>query len=322
MNKEDYKRAFGKIEPDAHYEQRLARNLSEYGRSKASGLKRRAMVSAAVGLAVVACAGIITFSGLDGGSNPIATQPPGQTVADGSVFIPKLELPEKTNAMMQMIGLIVYQGRIYTQTSTRIPPEAAEAVLGEKIGRTKANIDEWSSQSEYAEELASTVGELDVYTVQGYDSDFRIMTYQIFDGRIVTEYYECLNGIRISSGVDLLGKLNIVGNVQSASWETYDSWNNSQNQRHELAVDATLDNFLKALSTAKPIAAEKLFKQGIYDQGGQSRKFVLLKLKDQSEVRLELHEDGYVRYVPADVFFKLEDAAFDAMWTRLNAFRK
>lgn len=319
MNKSDYKRAFDKIEPDIHFEERLARNLALQVQPKSFGLNRRtALTIVASVTAVVLCAVIFTFSGPGGSTNPIASEPPVQTVAEGSVLLPKIELPKKTNAMMDMIGLIVYQGRIYTQTSARIPPEAAKAVLGEKIGRTKGNINEWSSQKEYAKELASSIGEQDVYSVKGYDRDFRIMTYQVADGQIWTEFYECLNGITISSGADVLRKLKIMGNVQSVSWENFESWNGGKKQYQKLPLDATLDEFLQALDRAKPIESEKLQKQGIYDQGGQSRKFVLLKLKDQSEVRLDLHQGGYVRYVPAHAFFKLDNAAFDAMWETLK----
>lgn len=315
MNKNDYKRAFGKMEPDPLFGQRLARKLAEQGQTKTFGLNQRIILSAAACLVVIACAGIFTVTSLGGGSNPIASAPPVQADADGSVFIPKIELPKnKASEMMDMIGLIVYQGRIYTQTSTRIPPEAAKAVLGEKIGRTKGNINEWSSQKEYAKELASSIGEQDVYSVKGYGSDFRIMTYQVADGQIWTQFYECLNGIKISSGADVLQKIKIMENVQSASWEDFESWNSGKKQVQKLPLGATLDDFLQALHAAKPIQFEKLYNEGIYDQQGQSHKFLYLTLKDQSEVRLDLHQGGYVGYVPANVFFKLDDVAFAAMW--------
>ncbi|WP_409346224.1 hypothetical protein [Paenibacillus sp. MBLB4367] len=318
MNKQDYKQAFGKIEPDALFGQRLAQKLAVRTQPKSYGPNRKVMLSIAVSLTVALFAGIFTFSDLGGGYSPVSMVPPAPTAADGSVLIPKIELPKKTNAMMDMIGLIVYQGRVYTQTSTHIPPEAAKAVLGEKIGRTKGNIDEWSSQKEYAKELASSIGKQDVYTVKGYDSDFRLMTYQVADGQIWAEFYECLNGIQIAKGADVLGKLKIIGNVQSASWENFESWNGDLKQFRKLPLSAEVQKFLEALNAAKPVEWETLYNQGIYDQGGQSRKFILFKLQDQSEVRLELHQGGYVRYGHAQVFFKLDDAAFAAMWGSLK----
>jgi len=318
MNKSDYKRAIDKIEPDAHLGQRISRNLAGKGQRNAFGRKRKVILSVSVSLVAAACAWVFVISDLGGGATPTPSNPPGQTAAEGSVFIPKIELPKKTNAAMDMVGLFIYQGRIYTQTSTRIPPEAAQAVLGEKVGRTMGNIDEWSSQEEYATELASSIGEQDIYSVKGYDSDFRLMTYQVADGQIWAEFYECLNGIAIASGADVLQKLQVIGNEQAVKWENFDSWNNDKKQYQEVPMNETLTKFFEALNTAKPIEAKKLMDQGIYDGEGQARKFLLFTLKDQSEVRLDLHQGGYVRYTPADVFFKLDDAAFTAMWEMLK----
>ncbi|MCQ6563845.1 hypothetical protein [Paenibacillus mendelii] len=316
MNKSDYKRAFDTIEPDAHLGQRIAQNLAGTRQPNSFGRKRTVILSVSVSLVVAACAWMLVIADFGGGSTP--SVPPEQTVADGSVFIPKIELPKKTNAAMDMVGLFIYQGRIYTQTSSHISPEAAQAVLGEKVGRTKGNIDEWSSQKDYAKELASSIGEQDIFTVKGYDSNFRLMTYQVADGQIWTEFYECLNGISISSGADVLQKLNIIGNEQAVKWESFDSWNYDKKQYQQVPLNETLQKFLEALNAAKPIEAKQLIDQGIYSEEGQSRKFLLFTLKDQSEVRLDLHQGGYVRYAPADVFFKLDDAAFTAVWEMLK----
>ncbi|UVI29422.1 hypothetical protein [Paenibacillus spongiae] len=315
MNKNDYKRVFDSMEPDERFEQRLAQNLAKKGRSEAMGRNRRMLLYISASLAVVACAWILLITNLGGSTSnpdPVAPNPPDQTVAEGAVFLPKLELPKETNAAMDMIGLFVYQGRIYTQTSTRIPPEAAQAILGEKVGRTKGNIDEWSSQEEYAKELASSIGEQDIFTVKGYDSDFRLMTYQVEGGQVWSEFYECLNGISVSSGADVFQKLKVMGNEQSVSWESYDSWNESKKQYQEIALDETYQQFLQALYEAEPIEANKL--NGIYDKGAESMKFLLITLKDQTQVHVSLHQGGYVRYVPAGVFFKVNDSAFAALW--------
>lgn len=108
--------------------------------------------------------------------NDTANNPntPGVTEGNG-VHIPAVKLPEK-NMSADMIGLIVYNGEIYTQTMTEIDTKTAKNIIGEKLGTTKGTIDEWSEQEAYDEEFASTVEIADVYTVKGYDNDFRIMT--------------------------------------------------------------------------------------------------------------------------------------------------
>lgn len=252
-------------------------------------------------------------------STPLAQEPPSQSVPAGSVGIPKMELPKQSNAAMDMIGLIVYQGRIYTQTSSKISPEAAKAVLGEKIGRTKGNIDEWSSQKEFDIELASSIGEQDVYMVKGYNRSFRIMTYQVTDGQVWSEFFECLNGITISSGADLFQKLKIMGNVQSVNWESFDSWNGSKNEVKPIAINPAVQAFLQELYNSKPIEYKNLSKE-LYDKGDRNKttKFLDLKLKDQSEIQIALHHGGYVRYSNALVFFKLDEKVFNALWDNLK----
>ncbi|MFC4777999.1 hypothetical protein ACFO9Q_14455 [Paenibacillus sp. GCM10023252] len=232
-----------------------------------------------------------------------------------SVILPKLKLHKKTNESADMIGLIVYKGRIYTQTATHIAPKFASSLLGEKIGRTKGNIDEWSDQSAYATELASTIGEIEIYTVTGYDSDFRIMSYMEQDGEILSEFYECLNGLSVNSGEDIFKKLKLEDNIQSASWEERDSWNYNKQEFHNLSVNETLHKFLGELNKALPIEQQPLQQIGIFET--EEQKFVLLKLNDNSEVRLRLFKDSYVMYSNAHVFFKMDDGVFDDLWKSL-----
>ena len=140
-------------------------------------------------------------------------------------IIPKLDLPEKTTGVeveYDMIGLFVYQGRFYTQAAWYYNEDAKyirENLIGEKIGFAKGNIDEWSTQDEYASEFAgSAYG--DVYTVKGYDKGFRLCmtgiseTPAVGDDGVITDengnalrewvnFYECLNGYGITNGYDL-----------------------------------------------------------------------------------------------------------------------
>jgi hypothetical protein len=233
-----------------------------------------------------------------------------------SVILPKLKLSKNTNESANMIGLIVYKGRIYTQTDTHIASKFAYSLLGEKIGRTKGNIDEWSDQTEYATEFASSIGEIDIYTVKGYDSNFRIMSYLEQDGEIWFEFYEFLNGLTLNSGEDIFKSLNMDDNIQSASWEEFNSWNYNKQEFHNLSVNETLNKFLDTLNKAKPIEQRSLQQNGIFES--EEQKFVLLKLNDHSEVRLRLFKDSYVMYSNAHVFFKMDAVVFDDLWKSLS----
>jgi len=131
---------------------------------------------------------------------------------------------------MDMIGLIVYQGKVYTQTGTKINPENAEDFIDQKLGTTKGNIDEWSRQSAYAIEFASAIGKCTVYSVKGYDKNFRIMTYEKISGIAYAEFFECFNGITVKSGADVFNNLKMKKNIKTAKYEIFQSWNYNNQQ--------------------------------------------------------------------------------------------
>ncbi|MBD7984902.1 hypothetical protein H9649_09925 [Sporosarcina sp. Sa2YVA2] len=237
----------------------------------------------------------------------------------GEIFIPAIKLPKGNTENMDMVGLIVYKGKVYTQTNTKIKPAFAKTLVGEKIGVTKGNIDEWSSRKAYGEELASTIPRgVDVYTVVGYDSDFRIMIYIEHDGETHSEFYENLNGITISSGADLFGQLNMIGNVSTAYWRTRDEWYNSIENFKPVTDTTVLNAFVAELNNVKP----KLRKhnQEALDElrNSESAKELTIHLEDGTTVELEILGDGYILYGAMDVYFEMDEAVFADMWDLLQ----
>ncbi|MET3698787.1 hypothetical protein SAMN05877753_11022 [Bacillus oleivorans] len=249
-------------------------------------------------------------------SEPIHDSP---ILNEEGIFIPSIELPEKTDGTeMDMIGLIVYNGKIYTQTDTKIEPDQAKALLGEKLGRTKGSIDEWSSQDDYAVEFASSIGEMDVYAVQGYDKDFRIIAFEERQGEVFAEFYECLNGITIQDGEDIFGKLKIAGNVVSAQYRNFSDWDNGINQYYPIENEEVLNAFVEELNNAVPYSYQKVEPTlGDY-RNDEAYKRLNLILADGSQVDLVVIKDGYVRYGFTDVYFKMEDEIFTKMWEQMN----
>lgn len=290
------------------------------------GMSKRLPMKAA--LALIAAA---MLAGC-GSKTPEGTQAPtsaqqGTTLGESTggaesgsgIVLPRIELPKGDGSeAADMIGLLVYQGRVYTQTATKIAVRDAAPLVGDKLGRTIGMIDEWSKQDAYANEFASSIGQVDIYSVKGYDPAFRVMSYEKFDdGVVAAEFYECLNGIRISSGKDVFGLLRLEGRVQGAEWEDYGSWNYSKGEMRALPADApALDAFVKALDEAKPLRQEDLKNDDIYNDPDQ--RFVHLRLSDQSVVMLRLFGDGYVSYWPAHVFFQMEQPAFEQLWQLLE----
>ncbi|HWO78217.1 MAG TPA: hypothetical protein VNM69_20310 [Bacillus sp. (in: firmicutes)] len=246
------------------------------------------------------------------------TMPNGEsdmTNQDEGVYIPPIQLPENTDGMeMDMIGLIVYNGKIYTQTDTMIEPSEAKALLGEKLGRTKGSIDEWSLQDEYAVEFASTIGEMDVYSVKGYDQNFRIMAYDERNGEVFAEFYECLNGMSVQDGEDLFGKLNMEGNVVSAQYRHFTDWDNGIDRFFPINDTDLLNVFISELNHTVPYSYETVEPSlGDYRNDEEYKRLNLI-LKDGSRVELVVIKDGYIRYGFSDVYFKMSDNVFSKMW--------
>lgn len=310
MNRDDIKNAIEKLVPDDELEQRLSSKISK-GENSKFPMKNIALVAA--GIMIVAAVGIFAQKITD---KKVTTTP--STISSGqSINIPKIELGKTSGKSANLIGLIVYQGKIYTQSGTKISPENAGKLLGEKLGTTKGNIDEWSAQKDYAVELASTTGISDVYTVKNYDKSFRIMTYVKQEGNIYTEFYDCLNGITIKTGADVFSKLKINNNISSARLQKFESWNNNKQEYKELKNLDTLNGFVKELKNTTPYSQESL-SDLFMQEGDSNQKFIYINLKDGSEVELRLFKDGYVYYSSSNIFFKMEDKAFQKLWQELK----
>jgi len=247
------------------------------------------------------------------------TTPPLVDSQNGGLTIPAIELPKDTKGVsMDMIGLIVYNGKIYTQTSTDIDPQSGFKLLGEKLGTTKGNIDEWSKQDEYTIEFASTIGQQDVYTVKGYDKDFRIMTYTQYDDGDYAQFYECLNGITIQNGEDVFGKLNLVGNIVDARFRSYSDWNNGVENYHGIRDMKLLNRFVEELNLTSPIPYDSLTGAMERSRNNDALKSVTIELKDGSLVNLILLKEGYIRYGYANVYFKMTDEVYQKLWEQLE----
>lgn len=237
---------------------------------------------------------------------------------DGGIKIPMIQLPEDTSTSADMIGLIVYNGKIYTETTTKIDAEDAKEILGEMLGTTKGNIDEWSKQDEYDKEFASTIGGIDVYSVKGYDKKFRIMIYEEREENSYAAFYESLNGITVYGGEDIFSKLRMTGNVLNAKYRTFTDWYNGIDNYHYISNMNVLNEFVEYLNKAEPFPSE-INSNPIRDsRNNQQYREVIIKLNDGSKVKLTLIEGGYIYYGYMNIHFKMDDDVFLKLWTQLQ----
>lgn len=212
----------------------------------------------------------------------------------GSVYIPAVELP-KTSGLADMIGLICHNGNVYTEADqfTSDVKEDIWGLVGTYLGEAMAEIDEWTDQNDrrWVTELSSTVGGT-VYTVKGYDEDFRICTageWYAEDG--TTHYYvhffECLNDITLNQGSDLIHhKLCIMDRLPDT-------------------VEKETKTLLDALYKAPFIVIKPDPESGYYYYGDKSKDFRYMEnynayleipLTDGTSNGFIVYKNGYVKY--------------------------
>jgi len=229
------------------------------------------------------------------------------------VTIPAIELP-KSGETAKMMPLFVYKGRVYTQSSTKIDPSNVTNLLGEKLGKTKAGLDEWSNQDEYAVEFASSIGEVDVYSVKGYQKEFRLMTYDVSSGN--AEVYECLNGVTISNGSEIVEKLKLTNTLKAKS-RTYDDWNNSTEKYTEINDKELLNSFVSALNEAIPYLREDVEAKLGNFQNNEQYKELTISLTDGTYVTLWLVKEGYISYGNT-LYLKMDHEVFTKLWNQMK----
>lgn len=233
------------------------------------------------------------------------------------VTIPMLELTEPAKGVAtSMIGLVVYNGKIYTQAESLHCDESGLAQwLGEKLGTAKGNLDEWSSQTEYDTEFASTIPG-DVYAVNGFSKDFRIsipMRYE--DGSIDLAFFENLNGITVAVGADLYENLKLKENFTGVTYQLHEDWDYGK-ENYKTYTDITdeqINEFLDALysSPFEDLSGE----EDIYSSGLE-QTHLYFTMMDGTTVGIRLFENGYVAYehMYARVFVHNTDDIFKTIF--------
>lgn len=243
-------------------------------------------------------------------NTPIATN-------SDSITIPAIKLPNN-NSKASMLSLIVYNGKIYTQSKTEINAETAKTILGDKLGKTKDNIDEWSKLDAKSGVFPSTIGITDVFSVKGYDKDFRIMTFKEQNGKTYAELYENLNGLTINSGEDIFGKLKMIGNVSSAEYRTFSDWDNNINNFHPIGNLELINEFAEELNKTQPFLSGETSEPITISNNNEDFRELTVHLNDGTHVKLILLKDGHIYYGFMDAYFKMNDDIFLKLWNQLK----
>lgn len=251
---------------------------------------------------------------------------PAPVDSETGVWIPPIELPKPEEAAMaDMKALVMVDGNLYTQGETDYEEDAArvELLLGEKLGDATGTIDCFSDDSEYEKPFASTLAG-EVYTVQGYDADFRVAVRNVdSEGRLSVWFMDHLNGIHLNTGADLFEtRLHLRDRITSIQWQAHSDWdwNLGGMQNAELSGE-TWSAFLDAVDAGKFVNTwqpetplyEDHPNSSIYDTPNQAHLF--LTMTDGTRAELRLIEGGYVGYAPLGWYFvHIPGEAFDAIY--------
>ena len=260
---------------------------------------------------------------------PEPEAPPAETV--GGVTVPPVEVPDSGDlSMMDMIGLVVYHGGVYTQAESYWAGDAerVDALTGEYLGEVKGSISEWSGPEDYAQEFVGSVGG-PLYTVRGYDEDFRLcvrVETQDENGEpaLWIEYLERLNGVTLTRGAELFeDRLHLRENFASLQWQSHEDWNYHLGGLHDADLDPALwGAFLDELDAGLFVDMwdpEHDYLEGqpgsnIFSSPGQVH--LILTQTDGTLLRLRLIEGGYVRYDGGTgwLFVRIPGETFDAVY--------
>lgn len=249
------------------------------------------------------------------GNNSGSNSNPSKDIANNTgIYISPINLNPSNGTSAKMIALVVYNGKVYTQSATEIASNNIENFLGKKIGRTTNSINEWNVKDKSSEELASNIGEQDIYTVKGYDTNFRIMSYIKIQDQEYIQFFDCLNGITIKNGNDVFGKLNLVNNVESAEFISFDDWNNGVNNYATFQDLDILNEALIELNSATPYNCENVENDIDNSRNNNDFRQFALKLKDGSELKFNAFKSGYVSYGYSNIYFKVNASVIEKLW--------
>ncbi|MGB4658572.1 MAG: immunoglobulin-like domain-containing protein [Mobilitalea sp.] len=332
MNKKDYKDSIDKLSISPDFNEKTARIMQETRNSRQKNhFAAKRMILSFASLAIIVSAA--TFALNHDRLFPVKDSTIGNTgdssvlsvaTEAGGITVPVTELPSSSSAgtKADMIGLFVYQGRVYLQSNTsfitddnyEVDENDMLKVRGDYLGRTIGTINEWSKQDAYATEFASTIGENDVYTVKGYDSNHRLMVYSEYEDGFSCGIYDSFGGQVLNSGADYFDVLKLQDHIVSYQWESYNSWNNGIGNRTEAEIDDNFNQFIEGLYTSVPQGdMTSMFTENVdYD----SQKFIYVKTDNNLITCLRLFKGGYV-YAPEVGFFQVEQSVFDAFWNTL-----
>lgn len=242
------------------------------------------------------------------------------TSPEYAVYTDPVNLPENTSGVAaDMIGCLVYKGKVYTQSADFYTYDAAIAqqLVGEYVGEAKDILhclDYGLSKENWEVEFASTYSG-PVYKVNGYSEDFRLCIYVNTDQEQWLQILDNYDGIGLNTGSDLFEeRLHITGHVERITYQTHDDWEKQNSEKPFTGVpEEDMNGFFRELCSSPFVRIDPESEPGFYERA-ETQGHLYLHMKDGTVVELRLIDGGYVGCESLGwIFVKMPGQRFDAV---------
>ena len=207
----------------------------------------------------------------------------GITESTQGIYVPplKVELSQaQPEAMIDMIGFFIYQGRLYAQMDV---VEQGQDLVGEQLGESSGTIDEWTSEDQYLEGTGSVGGPF--YEVKGYDPKY--MLCMVYDYGVELFWNNC--DITVSTGGDVLEEVfRLSDGIARAEFQSESDVQKDTGHMTTITRLNQLAAWVNALDQAPALASAET-------DMGQCLGHLYLTKADGVTVHLRLMEHGYVQ---------------------------
>lgn len=207
----------------------------------------------------------------------------GITESTQGIYVPPLEVElsqAQPEAMIDMIGFFIYQGRLYAQMDV---VEQGQDLVGEQLGESSGTIDEWTSEDQYLESTGSVGGPF--YEVKGYDPKY--MLCMVYDYGVELFWNNC--DITVSTGGDVLEEVfRLSDGIARAEFQSESDVQKDTGHMTTITRLNQLAAWVNALDQAPALASAET-------DMGQCLGHLYLTKADGVTVHLRLMEHGYVQ---------------------------
>lgn len=215
---------------------------------------------------------------------------------------------------------IFYHGNSYTFDGEIYRDKAIEkALIGEFLGNASGSM---SVKEESEKVFASCVATGNIYSVNGYDKEFRICIYDKENPYIV--FYDNFDENNLVTGNDLYSKLLLKNNYNTVLYQQHSDYMNQQNNYQECSElsQSDIDEFINALYRSSFVimtTKEEIEKMPDYDSEGDKIAHLYFKMNDGTNVEITLYENGYVLYANmCKVYVYIEDEIFNKVFNAIT----